>query len=216
MAKPSKQPTAPEPEAQESLEKLKRWGQWVLMGVAVVFLAFSAFQWNRSRIDGEKQEIYLSYSSAFTPEALAQVVEAFPDAPEAALARIQMGGMFFRDGEFESALAAYDSFLRAHPRHAFIHEVRFARAMALEALDQLEEALEGFQSVDPSMLMYAQAQFGVARIHERQGRPDLAVAIYAAIEESFPDSAWSFQAEIFRQAAELDARRLARSTSEDE
>ncbi|MCC5845291.1 MAG: tetratricopeptide repeat protein [Verrucomicrobia bacterium] len=206
MATPEKISSASSADHEEGLEKLKQWGQWALMGIAVVFLGISLFQWNRSRGEGLKQEIFMAYSTAFTPEALAQVVEAYPDAPEAALARIQMGGMYFREGEYEEALAVYDAFLQAHPRHLLASEVRFSRWMTLEALGRLDEAMEGFASVSEENLMYPQALFGQARIHEKQGRADLALPLYRLIEESFEDSAWAFQAEMFRQVAELAAR----------
>lgn len=208
MATPENTSKTPAPETEEGLEKLKQWGQWVLMGIAVAFLAVSLFQWNRSRIEGEAQEIFLAYSTAFTPEALAQVVEAYPDAPEAALARIQMGGMYFRDGEYDEALSVYDAFLKAHPRHPLADEVRFARWMTLEALGKLDQALEGFAGVSEEAVMFPQALFGQARIHEKQGNPALAVTLYTQISEDFEDSVWAFQADIFRKAAELAAREM--------
>ncbi len=206
MATPEKISPASSSDHEEGLETLKQWGQWALMAIAVVFLGVSLFQWNRSRGEGLKQEIFVAYSTAFTPEALAQVVEAYPDAPEAALARIQMGGMYFRDGDYEKALSVYDTFLQAHPRHPLIGEVRFAQRMTLEALGALDEALQGFAGVTEDQLMYPQALFGQARIHEKQGRADLALSLYRLIEERFEDSVWAFQAERFRQAADLAAR----------
>ena len=207
MATPEKKsPVAASPETEMSLEKLKQMGQWVLLIVAIAFLGVSLFQWNRSREQGEQQEIYLAYSTAFTPEALAQVVEAYPNSSEAALARIQMGGMHFRDGEYDEALAVYDAFLEKHPRHPLIQEVRFSRWMTLEALGELDEAMSGFASVSEEQLMYPQALFAQARILEKQGRAADAVPLYTLIEESYADSVWAFQAELFRQSAELAAR----------
>lgn len=207
MATPEKSsPVAASPETELSIEKLKQMGQWVLLIVAIVFLGVSLFQWNRNREQGEQQEIYMAYSTAFTPEALAQVVEAYPNSTEAALARIQMGGMHFRDGEYDEALAVYDAFLQANPRHPFAQEVRFSRWMALEALGKLEEAMEGFAGVAEDQLMYPQALFGQARILEKQGRPADALPLYTLIKDSFADSPWEFQAGIFRQSAELAAR----------
>lgn len=200
---PSSTPAA---DHQESLEKFKQWGQGVLLLIAAVFLGVSLFNWNRSRTEGLLQDIYLAYSTAFTPEALAQVVEAYPDAPEAALARIQMGGMYFRDGEYAEALAVYEDFLQTRPRHPLVEEVRFSRLMALEAMGKLDEALAGFSQVSGEQLMFPQALFAVARIHEKQGRPDLALPMYQRIEEDFEDSVWAFQAGMFRQAAERAAR----------
>jgi tetratricopeptide (TPR) repeat protein len=218
MATPNKPTPVSSVETEEGLEKLKQWGQWVLMGIAVAFLAVSLFQWNRGREEGLKQEIFMAYSTAFTPEALAQVIEAYPDAPEAALARIQMGGMHFRDGEYDQALEVYDAFLQKHARHPMAAEVRFARYMTLEAKGRLDEALEGFAGVSEDHLMHPQALFGRARIHEKLGQPELALPLYDEIMERFEDSVWAFQAEMFRQAAELATRAApaAEDAAEDE
>lgn len=206
MATPETTKQLAEADPEEGLAKLKQMGQWVLLAVAAAFLGVTGFQWLQSREAGVRQEVYLAYTTAFTPEALSQVVEAYPEAPEAALARIQMGGMYFRDGEYEEALAVYDTFLAEHATHPMRGEVEVARWMTVEAMGELEAALAGFEAVPETAVMAAQAQFGRARVLEKLGRAAEAVAVYAAIEAAYPETAWAFQAERFREAAALAAR----------
>ncbi|MCH8511096.1 MAG: tetratricopeptide repeat protein [Kiritimatiellae bacterium] len=189
-----------------SLDKLKSSAQWVLLAVALALLSFSIFQWFQSRKEGLRQEVYLDYTTAYTPDALRQVIEAYPNQPEAALARLQLGNMLAQDGEHEEALQVFEGFIAKSPRHPLAGRAVLGRLMALEELGRLDEALEGYKGVAADSLVYPQALFGRARTLEKLGRHAEAVPVYKTIEELVPDSVWAYQAERYRDAASLEAR----------
>lgn len=189
-----------------SLENLKKSAQWVVMVIAVALLAVSVYQWAVARRDSLHQEVYQAYTTAYTAESLEQVIEAYPDRPEAAAARIQLGAMHYRDGNYEDSLRVHESFLAAHPRHPLLEKAKLGRFLAMEELGRLDEALAGYQTFTPDMLLYPNALFGQARALERLGRLEESLVVYTTIENTFPDSVWALQAEQFRMAAALGLR----------
>ena len=206
MATKQQKSLPPDQDEDLSLENLKNSAQWVLMAVAVVLLGVSIFQWNRSRQEALRQEVYRDFTTAFTPDALRQVIEVYPDQPEAALAKIQLGDMLARDGDHEEALEVFETFLRRHPRHPFAPRAELGKFLAFEHLDRLDEAMSGYRGISEDSLVFPQALFGQARILQRKGRHADAIPIYEQIEALVPDSGWAFQAEQFRRAAALAAR----------
>ncbi len=206
MATNSQKTLPPVEDEEVSLDKLKSSAQWVLLAVALALLSFSIFQWFQSRKEGLRQEVYMDYSTAYTPDALRQVIEAYPDQPEAALARLQLGNMLAQDGEHEEAMQVFEGFLAKSPRHPLAGRAVLGRLMALEELGKLEEALAGFKEVSPDSLVYPQALFGQARALEKLGRHAEAIPVYETIEELVPNSVWAYQAERYRELAALDAR----------
>lgn len=206
MSDTSKSPSVQVSEEEQSLQALKKYAQWVILAVAAVMLAVTLVQNLRSRREAASLEQFLALSQAFTSEGLADVQTAFPEKPAGLLATFQLAAMRFRDGEYAEALSQYDLFLAEAPEHPLSEGARFGRFMALEELGNLDEALQGFRSFDASAVLYPQALFGQARILEKQGDLNAAIAVYEEIEAAFEDEVWAFQAEEFRKAAQLQSR----------
>lgn len=207
MATPDKSSKKlPQDETEISIENLKKSGQWILLGVAAALLVVSLVQWRGRREESLDLDVYRAYTEAFTIDALEQVLVAFPDRPEAAPARLQLGGMLFREGEFENALQVYETFLVAHPSHPLREQARFGRAISLEELGRYEEAIDAYREFTNEDLLYPNALTGLARALERAGRGEESLAIYERIEADFPETFWAMQAEQFRRAAQVDLR----------
>lgn len=206
MATEQQKTLPPEQDDDLSLQNLKNSAQWVLMAVAVILLGVSIFQWNRSRQEAVRQEVYRDFTTAYTPDALRQVVEVYGDQPEAALAQIQLGDMLARDGDHEEALEIFEAFLRKHARHPLAPRAELGRLLAFERLGRLDDALTGYRAIQETSMVYPQALFGQARVLEKQGRHQDAIPIYETIEERVPETSWAFQAERYREAAALAAR----------
>lgn len=207
MATPDKSSNRlPADEAEVSIENLKKSGQWILLGVAGALLVVSIVQWRGRRQESLDLDVYQAYTEAYTIDALEQILAAFPERPEAPAARLQLGGMLFREGEFENALEAYDMFLLAHPRHPLREQARFGRAISLEELGRFDEAIEAYREFTGDDLLYPNALTGLARALERAGRTEESLPVYERIETEFADTFWAMQAEQFRRAAQVELR----------
>lgn len=204
----AKVPTPPTEQAaaEQSLQDLKTYAQWIVLVVAIVMVGIAGTQWWRSRRASQEMEQFLALSQAFTPEGLEEVVAAFPGTSAAQLALLQQASMLQRQSEFTKALSLYDQFLAENRQHPLRAGAQFNRSLTLEALGRMDEAFAGFSATAETDLFFPQALFGQARILEQRGEVDAAVAVYEKIEAQFAEQIWAFQAEEFRKAAKLTGR----------
>ena len=126
---------------------------------------------------GEKLEASDRDASA---KAYQQAIDADPAYIDAYL---NLGAMLCEAQHCEAALALFDS---AITRGADSALVRFNRAVALEDLDRLEDAVASYEislQLDPSM---ADAHFNIARLKERAGDTRSALRHFSAYRRLQP------------------------------
>jgi len=173
--------------------------QWLAPVTALILIATTAIMWIKGKETNVRVEVMQAYTLATTAEELQILADAYPDEPEAPLARLQAASMLYNDGEFEKALADYRLFLERHATHPMADNAQWGTWMCQEGLGNLEEALEGFRTVTEEQILYPQSLLGQARILEKQNQPEAALEIYATLQEDFPESSFSEQARIFSQ-----------------
>lgn len=201
----SNTPTAHKPHAeteepQLNWEKHLRWLAPVTAGILIVA---TIFMWSQGKKTNLRSEVMQAYSLAGSAEDLQTVADAYPDEPEAPMARLQAGALFYNKGDYSAALAQYDQFLKGYPSHPMYDNALWGKWMSQEALGNLEEALTGFRSVKENALLYPQALMGQARILEKQGNKEGALTLYTQIQEMDPESSWAEQARVFADRVNL-------------
>lgn len=185
-------------------EKVIRWGTPLL---AAVLIISTLLIWKQGRETNLRAEVLNAYTRANSAEDLAGISEVYTDQPEAPLALLQAASIHYNEGDFASAHDLYMRFQRLYPAHALIEHATWGGWMSNEALEELDEALKGFQSISETELLYPQALLGQARIHEKQSNSEEALALYDRIQKEFPDSAWAEQARVFHDRVSVEQRR---------
>lgn len=112
---------------------------------------------NRRRGEGRWAEAAATYQ---------RVLDRGPQSPEAYPAQVALGNLELQRDRPLSALAHYESALRAHPSGVLSEEARWGKARALRAAGRVSEeraALEEFQSLHPDSPL---AAAGARRLRE--------------------------------------------------
>ncbi|MDF3127627.1 outer membrane protein assembly factor BamD [Kiritimatiellaeota bacterium B1221] len=177
--------------------------RWLAPATAVILLAATLFMWTQGKSDSLRVEVMQAYTLASTAEELQVLAEAYPGEPEAPLALLQAGAMFYNEGEFEKAKAQYELFQTNYSQHILSDNAQWGIWMSEEALDNLDSALEGFRSVEPGEILFPQALLGQARILEKQQQNEAALELYATLQADFPQSSWAEQARVFSERLQL-------------
>lgn len=212
MAKkqPSEEPSAEQLHGEaleQGLDQLKAGAKYIsILGIAVAIgvIGYGKF---KNSTDSKSAEATLDFLSAASVEQLQGVVSNHEESPVASLAQMQLATTQFREGEFETALASYDEFLATYPEHALKEFAAFGRLMALEAIGQIEEAMDGFAAIADDAVLKPQAALGVARCLEQLDRLDDAANAYSEIETAYEDSVWAGQAREFKKIVEQRIRK---------
>ncbi len=177
--------------------------RWLAPATAVILLAATFFMWTQGKSDSLRLEVMQAYTLASSAEELQVLAEAYPDEPEAPLARLQAGALLYNDGEFEQAKAQYELFQQNYATHILSDNAQWGIWMSEEALGNLDAALEGFRSVEAGEILYPQALLGQARILEKKQEGEAALELYATLQEDFPQSNWAEQARVFSDRLKL-------------
>jgi len=112
----------------------------------------------------------LAFPQAAAPPPSHEVMQTAQDA-------LQRGADLFDARAFDDALAAYDEGLADAPTDP---DLSFNRAIVLEELDRLEDAVTGYRhclELDPG---YADAHWNIARLYEKKGIRTLALRHFSA------------------------------------
>jgi outer membrane protein assembly factor BamD len=143
---------------------------------------------------GEDQMEKRTYAEA--REAFKKIVERHPTSSYAARARFLLGETYYREGEFDKAIAEFRLFLSFYPRHQIADLVQYRLAMAyydqikpieqdqgiaIKALEEFKKlvkeypesryATDALAKIDISRGRQAQKELWVANYYFSQGNP---------------------------------------------
>jgi len=110
-------------------------------------------------------------------------------------------GALFSEKKFDDARARFEQFLAEAPADAGAATAAYGIAASLEAVNKLEEALQGYQRVVVSYSTEpeaAQAQLAMALLHEAKKQDDQALKIYDEILRGRRQSVWAMEANMRR------------------
>jgi tetratricopeptide (TPR) repeat protein len=188
--------------------------KWAAPATAVILLLSAGFFWMRSQEQQERLAAYQDYADASsraegesaTDQALrlVEMAKAHIGTPEAALALIQAGSLFYNEGDYEAALDAYERMQAAYAGHELAENAAWGALHCKEELGDLEAALAGYRAVQADEVLHPRALLASARVLEKQQDWSGALSVYEQVLESYPDTAWSLQAEMFSQRAKRE------------
>ncbi len=169
----------------------------VFMGILLIILAFMTIHQTRIWTDSETLSRYVTQVS-----------------PEARLGHMWYGNALRDAGKIDQALAEYETALAAKDDP----QVRYNRALALEATDRIQDATDDYQKaivLDPA---YALAHINLGRLYYTSGKKTEARKEFEAAAASAPDLAMPFfnlgvldgEEKKFESAAEFYRKALER------
>ena len=129
-----------------------------------------------------------------------RIMRTYKETPRAITAQFQIAELYrshYHLNRPEQAITEYDALLKQH-RHARVAPEAQWRVGNLrhKVLNQPELAINAYQKVTdnyPTSNFAADALFQIARIHEEQGRYELAVSIFDQLPQTYPGF-WSMHA----------------------
>jgi len=120
--------------------------------------------------------------------ALEGMIEEFSGTPQADQARVDAGGIAYRLGQYDKALATYESV--ASTKGLVGQQALLGKAYALEAKGDLAGATAALESLRSAQKgdRKAQTTLDLVRVHSSNGQTDKAKGLLSAFEDEFPDS----------------------------
>jgi outer membrane protein assembly factor BamD (BamD/ComL family) len=120
-----------------------------------------------------------AYSQALL--SLDDIQSRFAGTTEARAAQYFLGASHLALGENDPAIGYFKDYLDLAPKGLYANSAKMGLALAHESRGDLAEAAEGFralrQAVDPADPLHAQAAFGEARVLQKLGQNDAAIAV---------------------------------------
>jgi len=188
----------------------KKYVNYALTGLVIIVIAVVIFINNR-RSNNEKAGVELSRVIALMdaapadPAALKSAIDGRPEqgimglraivdnyggTDGGELARFYLAGAYYRLGEWEKALEAYDDFSGGD--RSLKAGAKAGAGASLEALKRYEEAGDHFESalsLEPDGVAAPEQMFSAARCYGLGGNKEEALRLLKKLKEDFPKSA---------------------------
>jgi len=172
--------------------------QW-LMAIAVgvlVAVGISFFLRNREAHAAKG-------SAAPSVDALEKTAQEFGGTPAGAAAQLKLAKAYCDAGQYEKALAEYDTFLRKQASFPFADIARVGRGFALGGLNRCDEAVALFRSFrgqNPGHYLVPQTMLGEAACLAQQGKKDAAKALLQELRAANRETPWESAAKRMEDA----------------
>ena len=187
----------------------------------------------------QAQDMEASGKSGGAASAYKRIVDRHPLTSFAPMALFRLASTYERDGKFSKAFETYQELVDTYKQSAQFSEAidrqsAIANQSRTEKIDSFlgirkkldkTEQIEMFQKVisnAPRGRHAAEAQFEIAKIHEEESSPDLAIAAYRKVVDDYPASPLAAEAQAkvsqgylgkvedgSRDASNIDKARLA-------
>lgn len=221
MSSPAKTTRKPQKEATPEVEEFD-FGpilKWVGPATVVILLLSAGFFWMRSQGQQAHLATYQAFTDATTRQEgesatdqanrLIEMSKAYLGQPEAALALLQAGSIFYNEGDYEAALQAYELMVEKYGSHEMVENAAWGALHCQEELGQLDVALAGYKAIPKDALLHPQSVLATARVLEKQGKWSEALTVYEQVTTDYAETPWAGQAEVFSQQATLQAEKPA-------
>ena len=140
----------------------------ILLGGAWAFVLY-----REAKTTGANKELL----QASSLEELESVVAKYGSTQAGNSARLRLAKAYFDASNYEEALNAYTTCLSKGAPSGFAEIAKLGRAISLEALNRLDDALAAYEAFDKASeghFLQPQAKMGIARIYTLQGKKDAA------------------------------------------
>ena len=186
-------------------------------GATVLVLALGVYLINHFTLQGELSASNALFEARFQPASQTSAGEAPPQDPAALLAvasahsgkaasgraTLFAAQAYFDQGDYEQALAQFQSFLAQFGNSSLSGSARFGMAACKEALNQSQEAIQGYQQVAtayPNSFLAYQSNLAEAGLHEDAGDAAKALALYDRVLLPTVSTSFSTEAGTRREA----------------
>lgn len=114
---------------------------------------------------------------------LSQIVEKYPQSPDLAAARIQIGFTYFKEGNKEQALQEYLNVLNSSPPDLDSSHVYFELVNVYSELKRYDEAISAFDYIKPTSQYYTPGFGKIVKIYGQRSEYDKGMAFLNSILE---------------------------------
>ena len=181
----------------------------LLLGAIVVVAAIvgvSIYNWNQDRVETEANEALASIpwllgtggeDTKPDPSALNKIAGEYPGTISGQRAAVLAGVAFFDQGNFSEAQTTFSKFLGDHPDSPLTAQAAIGVASSLDAQGKYDEALAKYTEItrNGQSSGATEIKLNMARIYEKQHKPDQALAIYASLKSISSRSQWGSEVE---------------------
>ncbi len=223
MSSPAKLDRKPATKTSEETEEfdLSPILKWIAPVTFGILLVSAGFFWISSKGEQDRADVFAAFTEASerqegesaTDQALrlTEMAKAYLGKPEAAMALLQAGSIFYNEGDYEAALSAYSLLEDEYAVHELASNASWGVLHSQEELGNLDLALKGYQAIGPDELLHPQSLLATARVLEKQEKWSEALTVYGQVKETYPETSWAGQAEAFSQMARLQTAEPAAS-----
>ena len=213
-AKLDRKPAKATPEAVEEIDlaPILKWIAPITLGILLVS---TGFFWMNSKDDQDRTATFAAFTEASSRQEgesatdqalrLTEMANAYLGEPEAAMALMQAGSIFYNEGDYEASLKAYTLLQDEYAGQKLAANATWGVLHSKEELGELDAALKGYQAIGKDELFHPQSLLATARVLEKQMKWSDALAVYDQVKELYPESNWAGQADAFSQLVRLKA-----------
>lgn len=130
-------------------------------------------------------------NSSEAESILTDVTTRYKSTRAALVARVLLGNVYYRRGDFEKSIETYRSLATLKPKDPMLRAMAYeGLAYSYEQRGDWAEALAAYQELAGSQLEHfsQEGMWGMARCYERQGKPEKAMDIYRQFLAHYPHS----------------------------
>jgi TolA-binding protein len=175
----------------------ERGWRWVVV-IVLALLAMGGYQMYRVNQRAQIERASAMLMSASNLTTLQDIVKQYPTTPAAPISLLLLARSHFDSGNYALADGAYADFQLRYPTHFMALSAELGRINCMEALGQVEGALDGyagFVRANPTHFLAPLALLGKARALTILGRYGEARIDYENFIAAHPDSQWAQEAE---------------------
>ena len=158
----------------------------VITVVVIVWAIYDSYRTNRLEKSGSALYSGLQIDDNERSQALEKVIADYNGTPASTWAHVELAHTDMKNAQFSGAIEKYESIrTRVGTKSPLYPLVTYGIAQAFEAQEKFKEALAEYEGLKKTVGFEAISVFGMARIHEIEGRKDEALKIYEQYLSSF-------------------------------
>jgi len=185
------------PELEQAKAFWRDHGTHITIVAAVIAVGVFGTNMYRSHKRRSVADASAQLAAARSLQDLEAIVADYGSTPSAPLALLQLGKGAYDMGNYNGAMAYYESFIAGYADHELASVAEVGLIHCREARGELqaaEAAFKAFAVADPKHFLAATAQLGQARCLEQLGRFDDARIVYEDMVAGRGDSMWGDRA----------------------
>ena len=192
------------PELVPVYECYQKKGREVLLGAAILLLAFIAFLAYRNYSQRQNARASAGLNSATSVEDLENLNAQYGKTKVGSMIRLRLAKAYYDAGNYADAAQAFQDYARHNAKGEFAPVARLGYATSLEAQRDFDAALAAYEGVtdDATSPAAVQALLGKARCLAAKGDKPAALDLIDRVAIDKKDTLWEGEAEKLRGVVE--------------